>query len=92
MLRAAILSSDTTKWHPKAKDDLIWASNKADILSDAKNDAIHAPASLYFEEDREGQSMMRPAFSHGHPRAKKFERKEAAEVMAAVITSKSPRR
>ncbi len=50
MLRAAIKAAGANRWKqtPKAPDDLLWVLKRADtVLSDVRNDAIHALVSLH---------------------------------------------
>jgi hypothetical protein len=57
MLRATIIAANADhpkvasllRWKqtPKAPDDLLWVLNRADALSDVRNDAIHALVSMH---------------------------------------------
>ena len=49
MLGAAIEASSPEGWKrtPNASDDLLWVLGRADALSNARNDAIHALVSLH---------------------------------------------
>jgi hypothetical protein len=53
-----------------AKDDVIWLLDRADELAEDRNNAIHAPCSLYVGGREDGGSVMGPAFFNGHPRAR----------------------
>jgi hypothetical protein len=51
MLRAAVnaTNSERSERLPKAPDDLKWLLDRANDLADARNNAVHAPCSLYIE-------------------------------------------
>jgi hypothetical protein len=48
-LRCAITETTSGRWKksPRALDDLNWLLDRADKLASDRNDAIHAPCSLY---------------------------------------------
>jgi hypothetical protein len=54
-------------------DDLIWLLDCADDLADDRNNAVHAPCSLYVSGSG---SELGAAFFNGHPRARKLMGKE----------------
>jgi hypothetical protein len=54
---------------PKAASDFKWLDKSLDALSGARNNAIHAPCSLYVGGGDAGGSVMGAAFLQGHPRA-----------------------
>ena len=49
MLRATLKAASPRNWKvpPKARADLLWVLNRADALSDVRNDAIHALVALH---------------------------------------------
>ncbi|HLG85991.1 MAG TPA: hypothetical protein VKZ79_02220 [Alphaproteobacteria bacterium] len=72
LLRAALEASAKDRWKPrlpKARRHLFWLLQETDDLADRRNDAIHAPCSIYVGEDGHG---MGPAFFNGNPRARKL--------------------
>ena len=75
ILRAAVnaTNSERSERLPKAPDDLKWLLDRANDLADARNNAVHAPCSLYIGGTG---SEMGPAFSNGNPRTKKLMGKE----------------
>lgn len=52
-LRRAITEMTPDRWKksPRALDDLKWLLDRADKLASDRNDAIHAPCSLYLRGD-----------------------------------------
>jgi hypothetical protein len=73
MLRAKVnaTNSERSKTLPDAAtDDLIWLLERADELADDRNNAVHAPCSVYISGSG---SEMGAAFFNGHPRARKLE-------------------
>jgi hypothetical protein len=75
MLKAAIDATNSersTKW-PEAPDDLKWLLERANELAEARNNAVHAPCSLYINGSA---SQMRASFFDGNPRAKNLMGKE----------------
>jgi hypothetical protein len=80
MLRAAVQAADAKHWQmPKRKEDLVWLLNCVDELAEARNNAIHAPCSLYIGGGTDGSPEMGAAFFHGHPRARKLQGKRLFE-------------
>jgi hypothetical protein len=76
MLRAAVMASGVNRWpNPSAKDDTIWLLDRADELADQRNNAIHAPCSLYIGGAKDGGAEMGAAYFNGHPRARKLKNK-----------------
>ena len=75
MLRAKVNAtvSERSKRPPDPDDDLIWLLNCADDLAEDRNNAVHAPCSLYINGSR---SEMGAAFFNGNPRARKLMGKE----------------
>jgi hypothetical protein len=71
MLRAKVNATNAarSKTRPQAPDDLIWLLDCADDLADDRNNAVHAPCSLYISGSG---SEMGAAFYNGHPRARKL--------------------
>ena len=55
--------------NPPAKDDVIWLIDCADAHAEDRNNAIHAPCSLYIGGRDDGGTVMGAAFFSGHPRA-----------------------
>jgi hypothetical protein len=75
MLKAAIDATNSersTKW-PEAPDDLKWLLERAEALAEARNNAVHAPCSLYIGGSG---SEMGASFFDGNPRAKNLMGKE----------------
>jgi hypothetical protein len=66
MLRAKVnaTNSERSKTRPEAFDDLIWLLDRADELAEDRNNAVHAPCSLYISGSG---SEMGAAFSMGTP-------------------------
>jgi hypothetical protein len=76
MLLAAIDKSDDLlfgKLPPSAKEDMIWALKTINKLGDMRDNAIHAPISLY---DNGSNSEMAASFLSGHRRAKNLAGKQ----------------
>jgi hypothetical protein len=75
MLRAKVkaINLERSKTLPEAPDDLIWLLDCADELAEDRNNAVHAPCSLYINGSG---SEMGAAFFNGHPRARKLMGKE----------------
>jgi hypothetical protein len=78
MLRAAIAATKVERWKtlPKAEENLKWLLDRLDKVSDDRNNAIHAPCSLYIGGTEDGGSEMGASFFHGHPRAKNLQGKK----------------
>jgi hypothetical protein len=73
MLRAAVMAAGNDLWPTAtAKDDTIWLLDRADDLSRERNNAIHAPCSLYIGGREDGGSVMGAAFFTGHPNARRL--------------------
>jgi hypothetical protein len=68
MLKAAVNAK-----LPKAPDDLKWLLDRAQEVANARNDAVHAPCSLYINGSG---SEMGASFFDGNPRAKNLVGKE----------------
>jgi hypothetical protein len=75
MLRAAVnaTNSERSKRLPKAPANLKWLLDRADALAEDRNNAVHAPCSLYLGGS---VSEMGAAFFNGNPRAKNLMGKE----------------
>jgi hypothetical protein len=75
MLKAAIdaTNSQRSEKRPEAPVDLKWLLDRANELAEARNDAVHAPCSLYIGGSG---SEMRASFFDGNPRAKNLMGKE----------------
>lgn len=72
MLKSAIAASAPDLWLPrlpKAKEDLIWLTDRIISLGDARNNAIHAPCILVTDQNG---TQMAASFLSGHDRAKKL--------------------
>ena len=69
MLERLLTNLSDDKWpaSPKLKADGLWLIAESCKLADDRNNAVHAPATLYFGT---GYSEMGPSFIYGHPRAK----------------------
>jgi hypothetical protein len=74
MLPATIAATKVERWTiiPKAPVDLRWSLDRTDGLAEERNNAIHAPCSLYIGGAQGGGSEMGASFYLGHPRAKKL--------------------
>jgi hypothetical protein len=75
MLKAAVnaTNSERSKTRPEAPDDLIWLLDHAHELAEYRNNAVHAPCSLYIGGSG---SEMGAAFFDGNPLARKLEGKD----------------
>jgi hypothetical protein len=78
MLKAAIAAVNVERWTnlPQATEDLAWLLDKSHSLAGLRNNAIHAPCSLYIGGGNDGASEMGAAFFQGHPRAKELQGKK----------------
>ena len=78
-LRCAITETTSDRWKksPRAPDDLKWLLDRADKLASDRNNAIHAPCSLYLRGDGSSEVMaaIRSA-NAGNRRAKNLEGKD----------------
>jgi hypothetical protein len=75
MLRAAV-NANPGRWEkvPKALDDLKWLLDRCDELAERRNDAVHAPCSIYIGGNHPPE--MGPAyFAAQNPRAKSLSTK-----------------
>ncbi len=81
MLRAAVNGWNPSHWEelPKATADLEWLLDRADEVAEHRNNAVHAPCSLYVGGRKDGGSEMGAAFFSGNPRAKKLRGKRLLE-------------
>jgi len=77
MLRAAFTGATPRRWKelPKALDDLKWLVDRVDEVAEERNNAIHAPCSLYIRGSENGGSEMGAAFFNGNPRARNLKGK-----------------
>lgn len=71
MLSAVIKSNASARWpaFSTAKDDLAWLLKEAGRLLEARNNAIHAPTSMFLGGSRSGTAVITPLTWPGHPRA-----------------------
>jgi hypothetical protein len=78
MLRAAVAATSGDRWNalPKAHEHLKWLLDRADEVAEQRNNAIHAPCSLYIGGGEAGSAEMGASFFHGHPRARKLQGKK----------------
>jgi len=67
MLKSAVAASKAPWKTAATVDEFKWLDGRLNSLAEARNDAVHAPCSLYVDAER---SVMGPAFIWGHPRAK----------------------
>src|ERR1700733_13989689 len=60
-LRSAVAETTSGRWKtsPRAPDDLKWLLDRADKLASDRNNAIHAPCSLYLRGDGSSEVMAR---------------------------------
>ena len=58
-LRCAITETTSDRWKrsPRAPDDLKWLLDRVDKLASERNNAIHAPCSLYLRGDGSSEVM-----------------------------------
>jgi hypothetical protein len=77
MLRAAV-NAKSGRWEklPKALDDLNWLLDRCDELAEHRNDAVHAPCSVYIGSGPNGAEMGPAYFAAGNPRAKNLSAKK----------------
>jgi hypothetical protein len=54
---------------PTAGQDILWLLDSVDNLAKERNDAVHAPVSLYIDTREGGSAEVRPANWNGNPRA-----------------------
>jgi hypothetical protein len=72
-LRCAIIETTSGRWKksPRVPDDLKWLLDRADKLASDRNNAIHAPCSLYLRRDGSTEVMAAVRSANaGNPRAK----------------------
>ena len=71
MLKAAVSATNSERSTnlPKAPDDLKWLLDRAEEVADARNNAVHAPCSLYLGGS---VSEMEASYFNGKPRAKRL--------------------
>ena len=77
-LRCAITETTSDRWKrsPRAPDDLKWLLDRVDKLASERNNAIHAPCSLYLRGDGSSEVMAAVRSANaGSRRAKNFEGK-----------------
>jgi hypothetical protein len=73
----AEMTPDRWKKSPRAPDDLKWLLDRADKLASDRNDAIHAPCSLYLRGDGSSEVMAAVRSANGgNRRAKNLEGKD----------------
>ena len=75
MLKAAVSATNAQRSEklPKAPEDLKWLLDRAQEVANARNDAVHAPCSLYLGGT---VSEMGASYFNGNPRAKNLVGKE----------------
>jgi hypothetical protein len=76
MLRCAIIEKTSGRWKmsPRAPDDPKWLLDRADKLANDRNNAIHAPCSLYLPGDGSSEVMAAVRTANaGNRRAKNLE-------------------
>jgi hypothetical protein len=70
-------TSDRWKRSPRVPDDLKWLLDRADKLASDRNNAIHAPCSLYLRGDGSSEVMAAVRSANaGNRRAKNLEGKD----------------
>ena len=76
MLRAAV-NAKSGRWEklPKALDDLKWLLDRCDELAEHRNDAVHAPCSIYIGSGPNGAEMGPAYFAAANPRVKNLSAK-----------------
>jgi hypothetical protein len=76
MLKAAVFAQSGL-WEklPKALDDLKWLLDRCDELAEHRNDAVHAPCSIYIGSGPNGAEMGPAYFAAGNPRVKTLKAK-----------------
>jgi hypothetical protein len=78
-LRSAIAETTSDRWKKSARapDDLKWLLDGVDKLANDRNNAIHAPCSLYLRGDGSSEVMAAVRSANGgNRRAKKLEGKD----------------
>ena len=78
-LRCAITETTSDRWKrsPRAPDDLKWLLDRVDKLASERNNAIHAPCSLYLRGDGSSEVMAAVRSANaGNRRAKDLEGKD----------------
>ena len=80
MLRAAVSATNNKRWEqlPKAREDLKGLLEKSDVLAGHRNNAVHAPCSLYAQS----RFTVTPATFDGRPASK--------SAMRATLRLSSP--
>ena len=76
MLKGALTASAEDRWLPRlprAREDLIWLVDRANSLADDRNNAVHAPCTLFVTGEG---AEMGASFWSGNPRARKLEGKQ----------------
>ena len=78
-LRCALTEAASDRWKksPRAPDDLKWLLDRTDKLAGDRNNAIHAPCSLYLRGDGSSEVMAAVRSANGGNRgAKNLEGKD----------------
>ena len=78
-LRCAMTETTSDRWKrsPRVPDDLKWLLDRADKLASDRNNAIHAPCSLYLRGDGSSEVMAAVRSANaGNRRAKNLEGKD----------------
>ena len=93
-LRCAITETTSDRWKrsPRAPDDLKWLLDRVDKLASERNNAIHAPCSLYLRGDGSSEVMAAVRSANaGSRRAKDLEGEDlcstGAPHMRCVLAS-----
>jgi len=90
-LRCAITGTTSGRWKksPRAPDDLEWLLDRADKLASDRNNAIHAPCSLYLRGDGSSEVMAAVRSANAGNRRARNEIKAASGSLTTVILSLS---
>jgi hypothetical protein len=77
LLRKAIRDASIDRWkeRPDAPDALNWLLDRANEFAEHRNNAIHAPCSLYLNEEGASEVWAANKSATPHPRAKNLEKK-----------------
>jgi hypothetical protein len=94
VMQAAVLARADDRWpNQSAKEDLKWLLDRADDLAKDRNNAIHAPCSLFIGVSQDGGGAeMGAAYHHGNPLARRLVGKslqrefEWSEACAEVLS------
>jgi hypothetical protein len=81
----AWFDGDIAKKYPAASEDIKWICDRADALSDARNNAVHAP--LTFDRTDPNEAKVVTADFFGHPRAKRLSGKDLSAEFKWIAES-----